>query len=132
MRIQLIICGFRLHFADFAYSYGFYYSLSLLNTYNTCLWIPQTVSVSANFVADSKKFVADYASCLILEQFRAIDCFSYLSRESKTAKKIIKISNVADSATILFFACCGIRLKFTKCTVWPRNVPMVHIDRSFY
>ena len=39
----------------------------------------------------------------------------------KQQKRSKKISNVAESATIQFLACCDIRLQFTKCTVWPRD-----------
>ena len=44
--------------------------------------------------------------------------------ESKTAEKIKEKSKIEDSATNLIFACRYIRLQFTKCTVWPRNVKL--------
>ena len=39
----------------------------------------------------------------------------------KQQRKSKKCSNIADSAKNLIWACCGIRLQYAQCTVWPRN-----------
>ena len=39
----------------------------------------------------------------------------------KQQRRSKKISNIADLATNLIFACCGFRLQCRECTVWPRN-----------
>ena len=96
----------RLEFADSTYKCRFHDSLSLLNTYIiVCLWIPQTVPDSVNFVADSTIFVADSAKLLV---FGAILSNSVLAifRGIQNSKDQRKKGNFADSATILFLACC--------------------------
>ena len=122
MRISLTICGFHLQFAE--------------NTYS--LRIPLTVADSARvqfnythvflFVCGFHKLIWTLQIRmqipqfrLFLERFLTVQCFRYLFVESKAAKKIKKSSKVADSATNLILACCGIRLQCTECTVWPRN-----------
>ena len=61
-------------------------------------------------------------SCLFLEQFWAIQGFSYCPRNPKQQRRSKNNSNVANSAIFLFLTCCKILLLFTKYTVWPRNV----------
>ena len=63
-------------------------------------------------------------SCLFLEQFWAIRCFSYSSVASKAAEKIREkmqscVCGFGDKSD---FVCCGVCSQFTKCTVGPRNV----------
>ena len=61
LQFSLRICGFY-KIKDSAYSYAF--SAFLLHTYFiTCLWIPQIVPDSANFVEDFTK-LADSAGIL--------------------------------------------------------------------
>ena len=85
IRIPLTICGFRIQFADFTYGCGFHNSLSLVNTYVViCLWIPQTVPDSANFVVD---FAHVFEQCSVQLFVRGI-------QNSKEDKKL---------------QCCGFR-----------------------
>ena len=84
------LCGFCLQFVDSTYSCGFHDSLSLLNSYTIiCSWIPLTVPHFAIFIADSTNFVAHSVKLPVFGAIFEIQCFSYLSVESKTAKNII-------------------------------------------
>ena len=117
LRNPLTVCGFHLPFADYTYSCGFLDSFNLLNAYIIiCLWIPQTVPESANFVADSAKLPVFGA---FLSIYSVLVICPWNPKQQRTSKKS---NNVADSQTNLILACCGICLPFTKCTVWPRNV----------
>ena len=60
-------------------------------------------------------------NCLFSERFWAVQCFRYCLWNPKQRIRSKK-SKVADSATNLILACCGIRLQCTECTVSPRNV----------
>ena len=117
LRKPLTICGLGLQFADSAYSCGFRDSLSLLSTcIIICSWIPQTGSGLHTFCCVFRK-VACFSSDF--EQRIVLAIRPWNPKQQRRSKKNI---NVADSATNLIFACCGIRLQFRKCTVWPRNV----------
>ena len=132
MRIPFTICGFRLQFTESAYnlrisltSCGFHLQLWILrqlkftkHIYYYLLVVPRTVTISANFVADS-------ANLPVFGGILSITVFKLFVRGIQSCKKDQrKISNVADSATILLLTYCRIRLQFTKCTVWPGNVIM--------
>ena len=55
---SLAMCGIRLQFADFTYSFGFHDNLSLLKTYIIIyFWIPQAAPAFLNFIADLQVFV---------------------------------------------------------------------------
>ena len=84
--------------------------------FHKLFWIPP------NFDADSTSLDADSAKFPVFGVIWAIQCCSYLSVESKTAKKYEKNGTVEASATVLFLGCYGIRLQSTKCAVWPRNL----------
>ena len=55
------------------------------------------------------------------EQFWAIQCFSFCPWNPKQQRRFKKNSNFADSGTKLIIVSCGIRLQFTKSTVWAHN-----------
>ena len=77
MRIPLKKSGLGLEFTILAYSCGFSNSSILLYTWFTiCLWIPQTVPNFANSVSDS-------VNLSTMDQFWALQCFSYLFVEPK-------------------------------------------------
>ena len=67
-----------------------------------CSWIPQT------------------GSGKVLEDFEQQTVLAICPWNPKQQKRSKKNSYVAKSVTKLIFACCGIRLQFTKGTVWPR------------
>ena len=52
----------------------------------------------------------------------------------KQQRRSKKSSKVADSATNLILACCGIRSQRTEFTVWPRNeiIPELFSDQNQY
>ena len=116
------VCGLRLQFADSTHSCGFHDSLSLINTYIIiCSWIPLTVPNSAKFVACSTIFVAESESCLFSNNFEQYNFLAIRPWNTKQQRISKKGSTVASSTTNLTLACCGIRLHFTKRTVWPLN-----------
>ena len=46
----------------------------------------------------------------------------------KQHRRSKKSGNVADSATNLILACCGLRLQCRECTVWPRNAIILTLE----
>ena len=58
-------------------------------------------------------FWSDFERCIVLGI-----CF-WNPKQHRTSKKR---RNVADSATNMILACCGLSLQCRECTVWPRNV----------
>ena len=114
LRNPLTIYAFRLQFADSTYSCGFRDSFSLLNIYIKIRpWIPQTGSRFDTFCCEFRKFACFWSA---FEQYSVL---AIRPRNPKQQRKSKKNSSVAESARNLIFACSGIRLQFTKCTVWP-------------
>ena len=119
MRIPLRICGFHLQFADSTYSsripltvadsataqLNYTHVLLFVCGFHKLLWIPQT-----------RLRISQIR--LFLERFWTVQCFMNPKQQRRSKKH----SNVAESATNLIWACCGIRLQCTECTVWTRNV----------
>ena len=87
-------CGFRSQFAG-------YFNLAI------------HLFCSANSIVDSAN-LPSFGAILTAKLYLVFVCGIQNSIEDH--------SNVAESATNLIVACCGIRLQFTECTVWPRNV----------
>ena len=96
--------GFHLQFADSAYNFWISFTVAdsttakIYVTHIICLWIPQTVPSSANFVANFTNFVADSKKLPIFGAILSIQCSSYLSVEFKTAMKQSEIQNCNNSA----------------------------------
>ena len=79
---------------------------------------------SANSIMDSAN-LPSFVAILTATLFLVFVCGIQNSKEDhrKTLRSSKEDhSNVAEAATNLIVACCGIRLQFTQCTVWPRNV----------
>ena len=73
-------------------------------------------------IPDSTHFVADSAKLLCFWRgFEQQSVLAIYPRNPKKQRRSKENSIVADSATNRIFACCGIRLQFTKCTIWSRN-----------
>ena len=92
--------------------------------HNTCLinqtgiiflWTPQTGSRFHTFCCGFSKVACFWSN---FRQYNVLAIYPWNPKQRRRSKKN---SNVADSATNLIFACCGIHLQLTKCTVWPRN-----------
>ena len=99
MRISRTNFGFHLHVAESATA-----QINYANVKYGCGF-----RKNASFWSDFERYSV-LGICLWNPQQR---------RRSKESSK------VADSATNLIFACCGIRLQCTECTGWPRNVTFV-------
>ena len=132
MRILLTICGFGLQFAESAYNLrfplticGFHLQLRFLrqlkfpkHIYYYLLMVPQIGSRFHTFYFGFRKNACFWSD---FEQYSVLAICPWNPKHLIRSKKI---SKVADSETNLSFACCEIRLQFTKCAVWPRNVKL--------
>ena len=124
MRIPLTVCGFHLQFADSAYNYGFrnssiqLYTCLIICGFHELFWIPQ-IRLRIPQI------------CLFWSNFERYSVLGICLWNSKQQRRSNKCSNVADSTTNLIWACCGIRLRCTECTVWPRNVKFSILFKIF-
>ena len=122
MRVPLTVCGFHLQNAH--------------STFNLRIPLTVTDSATAQFkhthvslfvfgfqknVLNSANTVAESANFPFLERFLTVQCFMFCLWNPKQQRRSKKCSSVADSATNLIWACCGIRLQCTESTVWPCN-----------
>ena len=129
MRIPLTICGFHLQFADSTFNLRIPLTVAdsataQCNNTHVCgfhklFWIPQIQFRIPQVCLFCSDFECYKVLCICL-------CNPKLQRSSK------KISNSADSAKILFLACCGTRLQFTRCAVLPRNAVLNFFFIAFF
>ena len=122
MRIPLTICGFHLQVADSTYTLRillttldsatahFNYTLVLLLVcgFHKLFRMPQILLWISQI-------------CLFWSNFECYIVLGICLWNPKQQRKSKKTKNVADFATNLILACCGIRLQGTECTVSPRN-----------
>ena len=88
--------------------YNYTHVLLFVCGFHKLFWIPQNSCGSRKFVC----FWSDFERCNV---------FSICLWTPKQQRRSWKSSNVADFATNLILACCGIHIQCTECTVWPRN-----------
>ena len=104
---------FRLQFAGSTYSCVFHGSSNLLNTYYD-LFVDFTYNFGfRNFCSGFHNICRGIRKVAFLwsdfEQYRDLAICPWNPKQQKRSKKI---SNIADSTSILFLACCRIRLQF--------------------
>ena len=107
LQIPLTLCGFHLHllipqqlkFTE--HLYYFYLFTDLTNLFR----IPHIF----------RKVACSWSN---FEQYSVLAICPWRPKQQRRSRKNCIF---ADSGTNLISACCGIRLQFTKCTVWPRN-----------
>ena len=111
-----VSCGFCFQFASSTYSCGFRDSLSFLNMYIfICSCILQTGSGFYTFCCGFRKVACFWSD---FEQHGVLVNFPWNPKQQIIPNKN---NDVEDSATNLLFACCGVRLHFTKRKIWPLN-----------
>ena len=109
MRILLTICGFHIQLRNPQ-------QLNLTKQFTYYLFVDSTSCSGFRKYGCSFRKIAYFWSDF--ERFSLLGICLWNPKQRKRSKKS---SNNADSATNMILACCGIRLKWTECTVWPRN-----------
>ena len=99
----LTVCGFRLQFAESAYSCRFR---------NSSIYL--------------------YVCLIFWSDFERYSVLGICLWNQKQQTRSKKSSTVPDSATNMILACCKIRLQCTDITVWPRNEKSLLSQNIFY
>ena len=117
MRIPLTICGFLLQ-------------LQIPQQLNLTIQIFYHLLVDATNCSGFRKYSCGFRIfAYFSSNFERYNGLGICLRNPKQHNRSKKSSNVADSATNMILACCGLRLQCRECTVWPRNETIFDVYR---
>ena len=122
-------CGFQLLFADSTHNLlipltvcGFRLQLQIPQQLNSTIHMFNNLFVDSTNCSGFRKYGSGFRIFVnFWSDFERYSVLIICLWNPKQQRRSKKCSNVADSASSLIWACCGIRLQCTECTVWPRN-----------